>query len=118
MMNHGKINDLLTSYEVDVRFPDVSGMEHLNMLLTRSALAEMERDHLLTSEQGRRLADADRILASQASRFHHAIQRIANLAEWRQQEGAAPEQWWWYLDVLAMTPALAHAMEYPAPALS
>ena len=27
MMNHSEINDLLTAYEVDVRFPDVSGME-------------------------------------------------------------------------------------------
>lgn len=40
MMNHTELNDLLTAYEVDVRFPDVSGMEHLDMLLTRSALAE------------------------------------------------------------------------------
>ena len=39
MKNHTQLNDLLTAYEVDVRFPDVSGMEHLDMLLTRSKLA-------------------------------------------------------------------------------
>ncbi len=46
MMNHKEINDLLTAYEVDVRFPDVSGMEHLDMLLNRSELARVERSHL------------------------------------------------------------------------
>lgn len=105
MMNHAEINDLLTAYEVDVRFPDVSGMEHLDMLLVRSELARAKRGHLLTVEQTRRLAEADRILASQAGRFYQAIRRIADLEAWRRQEGAPPEEWWWYLDVLAQAPA-------------
>ena len=105
MMNHTELNDLLTAYEVDVRFPDVSGMEHLDMLLNRSALAEAERSNLLTVEQRTRLAEADRILAAQAVRFHQAIQRIADLEAWRQQEQAPPEHWWWYLDVIAQLPA-------------
>lgn len=109
MMNHTKINDLLTAYEVDVRFPDVSGMEHLDTLLMRSELAKAERSHALTAEQGRRLAEADRILASQAGRFYQAIRRIADLAAWRQQEGAPPQEWWWYLDVLAQAPAVPQA---------
>ena len=29
-------NDMITAFEVEVEFPDVSGMEHLDMLLTRS----------------------------------------------------------------------------------
>ncbi len=90
-MNHTEINDLLTAYEVDVRFPDVSGMEHLDMLLNRSELARVERSHLLTVEQTRRLAEADRILASQAGRFYQAIRRMADLAVWRKQEGAPPQ---------------------------
>ena len=107
MMNHGEINDLLTAYEVDVRFPDVSGMEHLDMLLVRSELARAERDGALTVEQTRRLAEADRILASQAGRFYRAIRRIADLEAWRQQEDALPQEWWWYLDVLAQAPTTA-----------
>lgn len=109
MMNHTELNELVTAYEVDVRFTDVSGMEHLNMLLNRSALAEAERHHLLTVEQRARLAEADRILATQAVRFYLAIQRIADLETWRQQEQAPPEQWWWYLDVVAQLPVSANA---------
>ena len=30
--------ELIAAYEVDVQFPDVSGMEHLDMLMTRSEL--------------------------------------------------------------------------------
>ena len=74
------------------------------MLLTRSKLATADHDHLLTVEQRARLAEADRILASQAGRFFQAIRRIADLEAWRRQEGAQPEQWWWYLDVLAQAP--------------
>lgn len=103
-MNYREINELLTAYEIDVRFPDVSGMEHLDMLLKRSELARAERDGLLTDEQHRRLVDADRILASQAGRFYQAIRRVADLEAWRQQQDAPPEEWWWYLDVLAQLP--------------
>ena len=116
MMNHTEINDLLTAYEVDVRFPDVSGMEHLDMLLMRSELAKAERSHTLTAEQAHRLAEADRILSSQAGRFYQAIRRIADLAAWRQQEGAPPQEWWWYLDVLAQAPAVQQ-VEFAAVAV-
>lgn len=107
MMNHTEINNLLTAYEVDVRFPDVSGMEHLDMLLVRSELARAERNQCLTTEHARRLAEADRILAGQAGRFYQAIRRIADLEVWRQQENALPREWWWYLDVLAQAPVAA-----------
>jgi hypothetical protein len=107
MMKHSEINDLLTAYEVDVRFPDVSGMEHLDMLLVRSELAKAEHGSALTVEQTRRLAEADRILAGQAGRFYQAIRRIADLESWRQQEGSPPQEWWWYLDVLAQVPTNA-----------
>ena len=108
-MNHTAINDLLTAYEVDVRFPDVSGMEHLDMLLMRSELAKAEHSSALTAEQTRRMAEADRILASQAGRFYRAIRRIADLESWRRQEDAPPQEWWWYLDVLAQAPTMAAA---------
>ena len=36
-------DELIAAYEVDVRFPDVSGIEHLDMLLTCSKIAKGER---------------------------------------------------------------------------
>ncbi len=52
------IEENLSAYEADVDFPDASGMEHLQMLMTRS---ELNRDgHLLTTEQQIRLANADK----------------------------------------------------------
>lgn len=97
-------DELITAYEVDVRFPDVSGMEHLQMLMTRSRIAEAEREYRLNSEQRLRLAEADQMLLSQAGRFYEAIQRIADLAAWRDQENITSEQWWWYMDVLVRLP--------------
>jgi hypothetical protein len=42
--------DLITVYETDVQFPDVSGMEHLDMLMTRSEIAQNE-SHLSNEER-------------------------------------------------------------------
>jgi len=88
-------DQLVTAYEVDVRFPDVSGMEHLEMLCTRSDIARGETH--LTAEQRARLAEADKLLLHQARRFYQAIQRIADLKAWRRQQGTPPAHWWWYL---------------------
>ena len=94
----------LSAYEADVDFPDVSGMEHLQMLMTRSALHRVEDQ--LTAEQKMRLAKADECLLQQAHLFYRAIQTIADLARWRETEtGVTPEHWWWYLDVVAQLPA-------------
>jgi hypothetical protein len=70
-------DQLVAAYEVDVRFPDVSGIEHLEMLRTRSDIARGETH--LTAEQRARLAEADKLLLQQAHRFYQAIQRIADL---------------------------------------
>ena len=98
-------DQLVAAYEVDVRFPDVSGMEHLEMLRTRSDIARGEA--YLTAEQRARLAEADKLLLQQARRFYKAIQRIADLEAWRRQQGTPPVHWWWYLDVLAQLPDLS-----------
>ena len=98
-MSHEEIDRVLTAYETDVRFPEASGMELLDMLLKRSEIAQADREQLLTVEQRRRLAAADRVLALQARHFYASIQRIADLEVWRQHEGAPPGEWWWYLDV-------------------
>ena len=97
----------LTQYETDVRFPDVSGMEHLDMLLTRSHIAAVKDD--LTQEQVSRLQSADQFLLRFADQFYHAISAVADLSEWRQNANASPEEWWWYLDVLVSVPQYAPA---------
>ncbi|MDE0197153.1 MAG: hypothetical protein OXK78_03100 [Caldilineaceae bacterium] len=98
------IEEKLSAYEADVDFPEVSGMEHLQMLLTRSEL--LRADRLLDSEQKTRLARADRKLVQQAQTFYEAIQAIADLASWRERAGGVtPEHWWWYVDVIAQLPA-------------
>lgn len=100
--------DLVFAYEVDVQYPEVSGMEHLDMLLTRSRLAEVEAT--LTEDQQRRLAKADQRLFRHAPEFYAAIAQIANLKSWREQEHAPTNHWWWYLDVLAAAPVGAADM--------
>ena len=103
----------LSAYETDVDFPDVSGMEHLQMLMTRSALHRVEDQ--LTTEQRIRLANADKRLLQRAHLFYQAIQTIADLARWRETEtDVTPEHWWWYLDVLAQLPAGAVIAEFNA----
>jgi hypothetical protein len=93
---------LLASYEVDVDFPTVSGMEHLQMLMTRTTLYESESQ--LSPSQKQRLLTGDQKLLQQAALFFEAIHSIAELPKWRQMEGVTAEQWWWYLDVLAKLP--------------
>ena len=87
-----------------MRFPDVSGMEHLEMLCTHSDIVRDETH--LAAEQRARLAEADKLLLQQACRFYQAIQRIADLEAWRRQQGIPPVPWW-YLDVLAQLPDLS-----------
>jgi hypothetical protein len=94
---------LIAAYEVDVRFPDVSGMEHLDMLLTRSEIAKCKN---LTAEQRRRLAEADKTLLRQAQYFYQTIKKVADLETWRRDENVPITHWWWYLDVLAQLPEL------------
>lgn len=81
----------LTQYETDVRFPNVSGMEHLDMLLTRSRIAA-EKD-VLTDEQVGRLREADYYLLPNAYQFYEAIAAVANLAKWRETFSISPEEW-------------------------
>ena len=102
---------LIAAYEIDVRFPDVSGMEHLDMLLTRSEIARGEQH--LTAEQRARLEEADRVLLQQTHDFYEAIQRIADLDAWRRDENVPPSHWWWYLDVLAQLPGLSPLGQEP-----
>ena len=98
------VEERLSAYEVDFAFPDVSGLEHLQTLMTRSELHDT--GHLLTTDQQTRLANADRKLLQHVRKYIDAIQSIADLTHWRETTaGVTPEHWWWYLDVLAQLPA-------------
>ncbi len=104
-----EIEEWLNQYEADVRFPDVSGMEHLDMLLTRSRIAAHQEE--MMPEQHIRLLEADRQLYSNAEAFFRAIARVADLSVWRNDSAVSPEDWWWYLDVLASVPQFSMAQD-------
>jgi len=94
--------DLITAYEADVQFPDVSAMEHMDMLMTRSEIASNELH--LSDEERRRVLNADRLLLQQAEQFYASIQDMADLSSWRRDESVATTHWWWYLDVIVQLP--------------
>jgi len=106
-----KYLDLISAYEVDVRFPDVSGLEHLDMLRMRSEIAGYEAK--LTAEARVRLLEADKTLLRQVRHFYKAIHEIADLTAWRHEEDIPITHWWWYLDVLAQLPELPAAELVP-----
>lgn len=97
------MNPLVQDYAVDTQNPDVSGIEHLQMLHNRSQLARIEAS--LTVEEKQMLAEADQRLYAHAGKFWQAITDFADLAAERRRLQPPPEHWWWYLDVLAQTPA-------------
>ncbi len=86
-----------------MQFPDVSGMEHLDMLMTRSEIAQNELH--LSDEERERVLKTDRLLLQQARQFYKSIQSVADLASWRRDESIPITQWWWYFDVIVQLPA-------------
>jgi len=97
-----RYKELIAAYEADVQFPDVSGMEHLDMLMTRS---EISRNELhLSDEERERVENADKVLLQNAEQFYDSIRAIADLASWRSDENVPPTHWWWYLDVIVKLP--------------
>ena len=98
------MNSLLEQYRVDVDYPEVSGIEHVQMLETRSKLFAVELQ--LSTTERRILLAADRKLAMQALGFLSELERFVNLADERRQRKVVAEEWWWYLDVLVQIPAL------------
>ena len=97
-MNNYELEKSLVVYEKSVSFPDVSGIEHLDMLLTRSKI-EQNRQYLDSSQEDR-LSAADQQLLKHREQFCKAIQRIGKLENWRQEYGVHVSHWWWFLDVL------------------
>lgn len=96
------MNNLLKHYCICVEFPDVSGMEHLEMLQVRDRIKEIESQ--LTTDEKTLLAKADRQLIEKAKDFFQELSHFVNLAEIREHQAISPARWWWYLDVLASLP--------------
>jgi len=96
------MNELLRRYTVAVEHPDVSGFEHLEMLMIRDKLAGQAAS--LSPYECKCLALADRRLIAQAAAFHTALSRITSLQYERRQRDVSPSRWWWYLDVLVHFP--------------
>ena len=107
------MNELLQAYVVDTQFPDVSGIEHLQMLWRRNELAAVESS--LSHEERRQLADADSRLAAHAVEFLAGLSRFVDLAVERRRLDVPSSHWWWYLDVLAQVSAIASTPQ-PEPA--
>lgn len=87
---------LIENYQTSVKYPDVSGFEVLELLDTRSKLAEVEED--LNEDELKTLERADETLLNNLEYFYNQIKEIGNLAEIRKQSNILPSHWWWYLD--------------------
>ena len=107
------MNELLQAYVVDTQYPDVSGIEHIQMLRRRSELADLE--HTLSREGRRQLAEADARLLAHAAEFLAELSRFVDLAAERRRLCIPPSHWWWHLDVLTQVPVLL--VREPEPAL-
>ena len=110
------MNRLLVHYCVDVQHPEMSGVEHLEMLQIRDRLAELEST--LTFEEQQARAAADRVLVARASAFYQELLRFLDLAAYRREHGIPPARWWRHLDVISHLPPLkdeAPQMGHPTP---
>lgn len=85
-----------------MKYPEVSGAEHLKILKLRDKLAELEVT--LTSEEQESLAEADRTLAEWAAAFHSAFQPFLDLTEHRREHMIPSERRWWYVDAVRHVP--------------
>ncbi len=105
------MNRLLRHYTIAVNHPGVSGFEHLEMLMVRDKLVDIE--HTLTPAEKNQLAEADRRLSKRANEFWAELARITDLQYERNQRQTSPSHWWWYLDVLVHTPILSPRQSEP-----
>ena len=105
------MNELLQSYVIDTEHLNVSGIEFLQMLRTRSQLLKFESG--LTPEEKRALVEADRRLASHAAEVVAELSRFIDLAEERRRLQPRPTEWWWYLDVLVQAPTFPTTPRQP-----
>lgn len=95
---------LIKSYQISVKYPEVSGFEHLEMLQVRDQLALIESQ--LNEEQKKELSLADQLLIKNAKLFNAELSTVIDLRKKRESEHISSSSWWWYLDVLANLPQL------------
>jgi hypothetical protein len=106
------MNRHLIYYVTAVKHPDVSGFEHLEMLMIRDELVAEEAG--FSSEELELLFTAGRKLLATAQKVYKALAEITDLQFERQNRQPSPDHWWWYLDVLEclpVPPSEAHQLE-------
>ncbi len=86
------MNSWRDTYLTDVRFPEVSGAEHLQLLQTRDRLAD--GDTALTAEEQHALHEADQHLIANAATFYTELARFVDLAAYRTEHQIDPTRWW------------------------
>ncbi|MGY6529567.1 MAG: hypothetical protein ACXITR_06525 [Cyanobacterium sp.] len=101
--------ELLQIYKINVKYPDVSGFEHLETLQIRDQLALIETE--LSETEKQQLSLADQLLIKNAQGFYTELSTVVDLKKKRESENISPVCWWWYLDVLANLPQLISAAE-------
>ncbi|MGI0480588.1 hypothetical protein ACN4EE_07335 [Geminocystis sp. CENA526] len=101
--------ELLQSYQINVKYPDVSGFEHLETLQIRDQLALIEIE--LSEDQKKQLSLADQLLIKNSQKFYAELSTLIDLKKKRESENISPTSWWWYVDVLANLPLLFPASE-------
>ena len=109
------MNKFVELYIAHVKFPEVSGAEHLEMLQVRDKLLAME--NTLTVADKNAVNVADRRLIESATEFYAELSRFIDFEERRKTQQIPPTRWWWYLDVLAQLPHELAAMDSVSPAL-
>ncbi len=91
-----RAQELLKLYTVGLKHPEVSGFELLDLLETRSALAQVESN--LQEAERHQLEEADTLFLDLAEILYRQISTVVDLAEIRHKSRTPPSHWWWYLD--------------------
>jgi hypothetical protein len=96
------MNHHLEMYRLEVRDPEASGPEQIQMLRRRDELAKLGTS--LTQGEQEALREADLLLLRHAEQFATEIARCTDLVRQREEQSIPPSRWWWYLDVISHLP--------------
>ena len=89
---------LRASFCSGVRHPQVSGIEVLELLDTRSTLSQQEKH--LSETSRKQLEESDSLFLKNAQQFYAAVAQVADVEDMRRQASVTPSHWWWYLEKL------------------
>ncbi|MBI3988870.1 MAG: hypothetical protein HY347_04555 [candidate division NC10 bacterium] len=93
-----RTEQLLARFRQGVQHPEVSGFEVLELLDTRSALAQREEE--LSEAERRELEAADSLFLTHVQHWYESVGHVADLEAMRRQAAVPPSHWWWYLETL------------------